>query len=320
VHRTLHTAGRILVAALALTAWIGCGQERPYVEPAEEQLSAAAPARTVGVVQLLYSEGHKARGTGNRLLANAFFVRSGEPDRAALARLLGLPGVPDAAEFDEAQCIVSTDPVSGADGRKAGSSLVELLDAGELTLQVGAQAVPMASQYFPDIVSNVTGVTYEAAVRSPSAMPCLDDCEGRADNALVSATGSIDIGPLEVSLPVPSRVRVLEVGGRAVRHGTVMTELDKDLSVTWEPVGGASDLLLVEVARYGYERVATVRCLAPDTGAFTLPGEQLSKLPPLGRDATDRLQVRRITMRPFDAPGLDEGLAVFVNQDSVLLR
>ncbi|GMV41839.1 MAG: hypothetical protein AMXMBFR64_35550 [Myxococcales bacterium] len=306
---------RAITAAIALTGVIACGPDRPDPAAHPDEVMSTARGRRLGVVQLVHSEGHRLHGT-SRLLVSAAFVRTDGLDRGTVARVLGLPDIPDAADFESAQCAVSSTSVSASMDEAGGAPAVELLDAGALELRAGPETITVPSQYFPDVVSNIAGVTYEATVRSRSALPTTS----QGLRATIAASGSVDVGAFEVSLQVPARLRLVEVGGRAVRHGVVMAELTGELGLSWEPPSRDSDLLVVEVARQSFGSVSTVRCLAPDNGAFAVPGEMLARLPPSGPDTTDRLSVRRIMLQPFDAPGLHEGLAVYVTEDAVLLR
>lgn len=313
--RTTITAAAI---AAILAGLAGCGHDRPdTVTTVEELMSLSARPRAIGVVQLVHTEGHRLRGASSRLLVNAAFVRTDGLDRTAVARVLGLPDIPDATEFESAQCTVTTTSVATAMEEAGGAPAIELLDAGDLELRAGPETVAVPSQYFPDVVSSIAGVTYEATIRSRRALPTES---GQPQRATISAAGSVDVGAFDVSVPVPGRLRVVEVGGRAVRHGVVLAELTGDLGLTWEPPSGDSDLLVVELARQGFGSVSTVRCLATDSGSFVVPGDMLARLPSAGRDTTDRLSVRRIMLQPFDAPGLDEGLAVYVTEDAILIR
>lgn len=309
---------RLPIVALTLVGLVACGHDRPDpATHAEEMMSLATPrARRVGVVQLVHSEGHKGSSSG-RLLVNAAFVGADGLDRQAVARVLGLPIIPDAAEFEAAQCVVTTSSVASAMAEAGGTPALELLDAGDVTLRVGTESIAVPSQFFPDVVSSIAGVTYEATVRDRRALPTLAPRGGRAT---VAASGSLDVGGFEVSVQVPSRLRIVEVGGRAVRQGVVLAELSGDMTLTWEPPSRDSDLLVVEVARQGFDSVTSIRCLAPDTGSFTVSADLLARLPAPTPDSTDRLAVRRVMLQSFEAPGVDEALAAYVTEDAILLR
>ena len=326
IHRTIC----ITVTALVVGLTGACGDERPDPLGAmgrmggmEQPLSSEKDplVERYGIVQLLHTGGRAVRGANDLLVANAAFVRARGVERADVTRLLGIPDLPDPSDFDAGQCVVSTSSLTAPTDGAAPRRLVELLDAGDVELRLDKARVSLPSQYYPDIVSFVSGVSYEAALRNRPDLTCRGDCQGRDRRRVtVSGTGSLDVGSFWVTLDVPPPIRVVEVGGRAVRGGTVLTDLARDMTVTWESVGGPSDFLVVNVTRYGFDTVSSVRCLAPDTGSFTVPGDLLTRLPELPGETTDRLQVRRVTMQSFDATGLDEGVAVFVNQDSVLLR
>lgn len=308
---------RLIPAAFALLGVVSCGHDRPDPSTTEEMMSLASPrGRSVGVVQLVHTEGHKGSGSG-RLAVNAAFVRAGGLDRTTVSRVLGLPPIPDAGEFEASQCIVTTSSVASAIAEVGGAPSMELLDAGDLTLRVGEAVTAVPGQFFPDVISSIAGVTYEATIRARRVLPPPRASRSRAT---VAATGSLDVGAFEVSLQVPSRLRVVEVGGRAVRQGVVMAELGGDMTVSWEPPSRESDLLVVEVARQGFDTATAVRCLAPDTGSFTVPSDLLGRLPAPTPDSTDRLSVRRVMLQSFEAPGVDEALAAYVTEDAVLLR
>lgn len=245
-------------------------------------------------------------------------MRSRGMDRAEVLKTVGTPDYSDFSEFEAGQCNVTIRPLANTPLRDDGTRDVELLEAGDVAVEIPETSAKLRSMYFPDLVPYITGVTYKVthSQRRPAAAP-----RKTLRTARIRATGSFDIPAFraDLDIEIPKTVTLVEVGELSAAGGSVDMEPGRDLPITWEPAGSSATLFMVEINQYSFDEVASIRCLVPDTGSFTVPVETLSTLPMWG-SATKRLQVNRISIQPFDADGLDEGVLVLVAQDSVVLR
>ncbi|NUN12538.1 MAG: hypothetical protein HUU55_02750 [Myxococcales bacterium] len=293
----------------------GCADHRP--SPGQTSVAADDDKR-FGLLTLQLTQETTARNGTVAVNGGAVFVRSRGMDRAEVLKAVGTPDYSDFSEFEAGQCNLVIRPLADVPLRDDGTRDVELLEAGDVSIETPENVVKLRSTYFPDLVPYISGVTYKVANsqrRPPAAL------RKQQKNTRIRATGSFDIPAFraDLDIDIPKTVTLVEVGGLSAAGGSVDTEPGRDLSVTWEPSGSPATLFLVEINQYSFDEVASIRCLVPDTGIFTIPEETLSSLPMWG-SATKRLQVNRISIQPFDADGLDDGVFVLVAQDSVVLR
>jgi hypothetical protein len=165
--------------------------------------------------------------------AFASFVRAPpEVDAALVTRIAGR-GVepPDAGECSQ--------PLSGRDTGMALSPLrrVELLDAGDVTLETSTGRVALAPRAFPAVTDLVGGVVYttrDRAAQLPASEPY----------ALTTA-GSASMLPLGVSAEAPAMLEAISIDGKALDASSALSAHGSSLG--WKP-GSPRDLVYVTVS------------------------------------------------------------------------
>ena len=311
-----HAATLLLVASLT----VACG-------------ASADATETAFAAEILAQEGD---GAGERfavltatwLRGQPGTVRRTEPlgvrgifvSYAGLAReeVLHELGVPQILQLQPIDTCVDVHGSAGHPPEVGGEEQlwVDLLDAGEVGLEVAGRGHRLDCQYFPDVVAYVSGVTYAGTAElSRWAMRA-------AERPLLrfSGGGSGEVGPFSVERKMPAPLHLYAVGGRRARQGYVAVESEGDLNVRWDQRGATDEPVLLSLTRRSFGAVDAVRCVARDDGAFTIPGELRAHLPDHDEPATDRLTARRTTGAEFYARGIDEGWAFLVTEDFVLLR
>lgn len=152
---------------------------------------------------------------------------------------------------------------------------LELLEAGEVSIQADEQVTRLALNLFPPSGS-ASGVIYTTPDRSAALPP------GVAYT--IRATGSDAIPPLSILQEAPSALRDVTVGGVPLERATSL-RAGQPLDFTWLE-GDASDRVFVELS--GSD--ASVLCsFADDEGSGSVPGGLTAKL---GTDV--RLSLHRV--------------------------
>jgi hypothetical protein len=123
-------------------------------------------------------------------------------------------------------------------------AVVQLLDAGELTVRVAGETVRMQPRYVPDLVPFVTGVTYRGD---------LPGHDGEPTDAQITAAGGEQVGQFTARAAVPPAPRIIGIA-----------RIGNGLEVTWSALMRGS----VTIA------VGSLRCRVPDTGRFVVPVAQ----------------------------------------------
>ena len=322
MRRRNHQAIRVLlgIVAIAMVA-AGCGTsdvDSAAAFDAEGQaLEGAGGTERFAVLTATWLRGQ--RGTVRRtepLSVRGLFVSHAGLDREDVLRVLGVPQLLKLPAVDT--CVVDRGGLSPAlrDAPEDGELWVDLLDAGQVALHVGDEAATLDYQYFPDVVSFVSGVTYAGSAQLARwAMRRV-----RRPVVRFSGSGSDEVGAFSVVKEMPPPLRLYAVGGRRARQGYVSVKGEGDLEVRWDRREGAEEPVLVEYSRRSFGAVDTIRCVVQDDGAFIIPSEHRAELPRHDEPATDRLSVRRAVGSEFYARGIDEGWALLITEDFVLLR
>jgi hypothetical protein len=153
---------------------------------------------------------------------------------------------------------------------------LELLEAGEVTIEAGEMVTRLALNLFPPSGS-ASGVIYTTPDRSAALPPGL--------SYAIVATGSEAIPPLSIQQEAPSSLRDVTIGGVPFDRATALAA-GQPLDITWAE-GERSDRVFVELD--GSE--ASVLCtFADDDGSGTVPAGLTAKL---GSDAV-RVALHRV--------------------------
>jgi hypothetical protein len=185
-----------------------------------------------------------------------------------------------------------------------GKTAVDLLDAGNLTLDVDGTALPMPSRAFPDLLKVVDGVMYSAEERQgarflPGATYSL------------RSSGSDAIGPFEVVIDAPEDLGEIKLDGSSAAEQAPTVRRGEDLLVTWE--GGAwGDEVIAEFTWTNLGLPWSMICRMRDDGRFVVPGDRTRGLQDPMHGGDEELRLSRIRQVAFRAAGLSAGTFVFM--------
>jgi len=186
----------------------------------------------------------------------------------------------------------------------SGLGSIELLDVGDLTIQAGSKAMPLAARAFPDVGALVSGVFYTSRdARSDLPVPARYVLES-------NGSGTLERFAIEAEAPAaPEDVRIGEV---PLADGAGL-ELEEGVGavVSWragQTLAKASktevDVVYVDLTTASG---TGVRCSYNDTGEGAIPasfvgGKAWGPLP-----AAATISVHRVRQGTFTASGIDAG-------------
>jgi hypothetical protein len=166
---------------------------------------------------------------------------------------------------------------------------LELLEAGEVSIQAGEMVTRLALNLFPPSGS-ASGVIYTTPDQSAALPPGL--------SYAIHASGSDAIPPLNIQQEAPGALRDVTIGGVPLERATSLAA-GQPLDFTWSE-GEAADRVFVELA--GAD--ANVLCsFADDDGSGSVPGALTAKL---GTEAV-RVALHRVreTVGAQEPPRID---------------
>ncbi len=229
--------------------------------------------------------------TGSRAETSARFLRVVAPSSAddalrAIGASLELPAAGTCAAI-----------AARAGAGPAQLPMVELLDVGGVTLEVGGVETRLSPRQLPDVTDVVSGVVY-ARGTDPGLLP---------DSAryVVRVTGTPGFEPFAVSAlgagdPAQVRIAGEDESGTLLATGAM-------LDVSW-PAGaagssdGRDDVVYLDV------RPAGVRCTLGDESGKSTPGAAAhATVSTLLLDDTGTLVLHRLHREPLRAPSVDSG-------------
>ncbi len=308
-HRT-YTSTACVFVALSMCSFIlaSCADHGP-----DGTVDEATPASRFGMLVVTRTPSPVPGGATDDLRVNAFFVRHAGFQQTQVLDLMNLTDAPDqlllGLEVGSCQ-VTERDLSSGIDTGM--DSYVDLLDAGDVRLVLsGRGSARLRRRAFPDLFSNVGGVTYETSGIDGATVGTLQ----------LAGRGSRQIGQFSVSLntvPIPV---LHSVGGQPVTSNYAAIDWREPLSLQWAPSQSTQTETYIELAALQYDRIVSLSCRASDTGLATLPRAGVEAVGELAQqDATVRLSVRRIAHQTFDATGVQDADAYYVARDSVFLK
>lgn len=281
---------------LWLTVGVACAPEESSQEVLQAELSTE-----VGEILISYAQ-PLGEPVEDQLIdsfqISARFIRIRDIERQEVRSLWSeeLPLVD--ASIDECESIESS---SHRDQMLTGS--LELLDAGELRMQVDGEEERIPNWNFPSVFGVVAGVLYGS-----------DDGLGlgfvaEQEYRLVT-DGSEEIGAIELAMQSPSELSGVVVGGVELSDEGVTLESPSALDIRWEPSDSGSEIL-IELSYAQFNSEQRLVCRSHDDGDLELPSRTVSRLWEAGvSDA--RLVIYRVVRQPFNVEGLSEGEAVFM--------
>lgn len=179
---------------------------------------------------------------------------------------------------------------------------LELLEAGEVSIQVGELFTRLALNSFPPSGS-ASGVVYTTPDQSAAPLP-------PDENYAIRATGAGSIPPLSIDGRAPGMIADITLGGVPLERSPQVVA-GQPLDLTWSPTapaeGIAGDRVVVELT----DGETTLVCAFPDEdGSGSLPGNLTAQLRPDPSTGSVRLSVRRIreaAQRQADGAQVDDG-------------
>jgi hypothetical protein len=174
---------------------------------------------------------------------------------------------------------------------------LELLEAGDVSIQVGERFTRLALNSFPPSGS-ASGVIYTTPDQSAAPLP-------PDENYAIRATGAGNIPPLTIAGRAPGMIADITVGGVPLERAPQLAA-GQPLDLTWAE-GSAGDRVVVELT----DGETTLVCVFSDEdGSGSLPGSLTAQLRPEPSTGSVRLSVRRIreaALPQAESAQLDEG-------------
>jgi len=260
----LSKASAVLLASISLAA---CGGADPA--PADEPTSLQA----VLSIERMEDAGHASTSSASAMAQ--FVVLPADANADETLDAAGLRSqLPDRRGCSEVAADMS--PRGGAAGSPSLTEQLELLEAGEGSIQADGTLTRLALNLFPSSGS-ASGVIYTTPDQSAPLPP-----DARY---AIRATGSYAIPPLDIQQDAPGTLRDVTVGGVPLERATSVS-LGQPLDITWAE-GEHSDRVFVELA--GSD--TTIVCnFADEDGSGSVPSALTTKL---GSDSV-RLAVHRV--------------------------
>jgi hypothetical protein len=158
---------------------------------------------------------------------------------------------------------------------------LELLEAGDVSIQVGEQLTRLALNSFPPSGS-ASGVIYTTPDQSAAPLP-------PDEHYAIRATGAGTIPPLSISGRAPGMITDITVGGVPLERAPQLAA-GQPLDLTWAE-GSPGDRVVVELTD---GETALVCSFADEDGSGSLPANLTAQLRPDPGTGSVRLSLRRI--------------------------
>jgi len=270
----------------AALAFVACGGAEPA--PADEPASLQA----VLSIERLEDASHAASSSASAMAQ--FVVLPADADAHETLDAAGLrTQLPERRGCSEVAGDVSLR--SGAERGQGFREQLELLEAGEVSIQADGMVTRLALNLFPPSGS-ASGVIYTTPDQSAPLPP-------DARYAIV-ATGSEAIPPLNIQQDAPSALRDVTLGGVPIERAAAIVA-GQPLDLTWAE-GDPGDRVFLEVA----SGESSVLCsFADEEGSGSVPGTLTAKLGADLARGTDAARVAlhrvRETLRSQEPPRAD---------------
>lgn len=177
-------------------------------------------------------------------------------------------------------------------------SPVDLVPAGDISVQSGDVTTLLAARAYPDVAHLVSGIVYTSPDVAEEVLP---------SDGLVRfrASGSASVAPLDAALDAPESLVFGLVGAQRV-EGPVVTARRGAVEFSWEASKMPADDGEPSIRDEEYLDVTTstgtrYRCVPSEPGKVELPAEAVG-------DATDlNVLLHRVRTRGFRSDGLSSG-------------
>jgi hypothetical protein len=180
--------------------------------------------------------------------------------------------------------------------RTIGTSTVQLLDVGSVSLEANGLHTSLSARQVPDVVDIVSGVVYARAADAelmPASTPY---------TLHVAGTPEQDIAGFTIAAHAPGEPE-LRIADQDARAGSVVLGVSDPVFLVWDQ-GDAGDVIYVDITATNTldaPRMPTIRCAFADTGSATLATTAFAA----GDEGT--LSVHRLHRESFRAPGITSG-------------
>jgi hypothetical protein len=255
--------GRSMFVPCLASVALACGGAEPA--PADEPVSLQA------VLSIERMENASGADAASASAMAQFVVLPADADAHQTLDAAGLrPQLPERRGCSET-------PLAAARERSSVfAEQLELLEAGEVSIEAGEMVTRLALNLFPPSGS-ASGVIYTTPDRSAALPP--------GQSYAIVATGSEAMPPLSVQQEAPGSLRDVTIGGVPFERATALAA-GQPLDITWAE-GEVSDRVLIELD--GSD--ASVLCsFADDDGSGSVPAALTAKL---GSDAV-RVALHRV--------------------------
>ncbi len=166
---------------------------------------------------------------------------------------------------------------------------VELLEAGDISVNVAGNTTTLAPRAFPTVTDRVSGVMYTTRDRS-EPLPA-------AAHYTIQTSGGLSVAPLTLEADAPSPLANVTVGGLPLSEvGGLSTSQPVD--VTWN-AGAPGDIVYVELSHIDGSS-STLCSFRDDAGSGTIPASSVAP------SQNGRLSLHRLHERMFTGAGLQD--------------
>lgn len=177
-------------------------------------------------------------------------------------------------------------------------SPVDLIPAGDISVQSGDVTTVLAARAYPDVAHLVSGIVYTSPDVAEEVLP---------SDGLVRfrASGSASVPPVDAALDAPQSLAFDVVGGQRV-EGPIVLVRRGPVVVSWAPSSMPADDGEPLVRDEEYLDVTTstggrFRCVPAEPGRVELPVEAIG-------EATDlNVMLHRVRTRGFRSEGISSG-------------
>lgn len=231
----------------------------------EQAEQGDAPGITRSTIRIERSS--SPAGESTRAYALARFARISDAQPTRTLELLGLK-----ESYPELGSCYQAD--FAGDPALAGLGWVELLEAGEITINAAGQTTTLAPISFPSVKNLVSGVVYSSRSQAAEPLP-------EAEAYRISAAGSSSLSPFELQAEAPASLSELFVQDTPFAELSEVS-LNQSLDLSWAP-GSTADLEASGEAYFADQVVlelsdgySTLVCSFSDqAGSASIPAAQL---------------------------------------------
>jgi hypothetical protein len=267
-----------------LLSWLvfGCSESKPPVPP--ERPATIHAVFVVERAQILDSPFEQS--------ATAYGGVMRMPSTVDAERVMRLSGfLEELPEVGTCEVVGATRPspaLSGVDE-------LQMLDVGDITVQVGSQTTKLVRQAFPFVTGFLAGVVYSSRDREAEVLP-------PSSSFIFSAKGSGKVPRFSLAADSPPAIASVAVNAVGLQEVERVT-LSEPIVFTWK-VGTPDDMVWVELGRTGSQKTAL--CVFRDTeGRGTVPASLIDER------GVGLISVHRLRQHRMKADGIADGRIQF---------